>query len=317
MNTDRLKFMASHAGGTYAPTLAHFYIYNGRLQSGNGRYAVDCPCDLPAACVHADKLHAAFQACRGEPTATLGPTGYTVRSGKTRARLPVLDPATYPVVAPDAETEHTAPGIAAMLKRIAPFVAEDASRPWATSVCLKGGFAYATNNVVLCRVPFTAGFAESINIPLATVEAIISLGEPVGMGVSELSATFYFEDGTWVKTQLIGGDWPTGSVDQHITAIENGSWLSVNPNLHQAFDTAARISGERIPVVQFVNGGIALTDDTFATEELEPVPEAGRLNARMASLIFEYAEEIQWHSPKENVHAFRTGDLIGLFSGQR
>ena len=346
-----LKYVADHTGSRFAPILTHLLFYTRnhceeaggeclyakdvgadpyarcvggcqyiehRVQAGNGRYVVDAPTDLPEMCVDGSHLLAAIMACTdGEPSLSVGDAFVTVSAGRVRARMGLSDPEGYPRHQPDPETAHTAPGVAALLVLLQPFVATDASRPWATCVCVHGGFAYATNNVLLVRVPFPATIEHPVNIPGAVVEAVITKGEPSGLGVGPGSLTFYFDDGVWIKTQLIEGDWPVGVVDGLVDGLSGEAWLEVNPSLGLMLNTAAKLADDRHPVVEFDGNGLQLLDGSFRADDMQPVPIDGKANAAMAALAFTVATHVQWHTPRRDVHAFACGDLVGVFGGQR
>lgn len=319
MPTDIVKSLAQHAGGQFAPMLANVCVYNTdrgrRAQVGNGRYWVDTPADgLPPTTVNADKLAALIGVCKSEPEINVTDQFLTVKSGKVRGRVQLVQDQ-YPRTTPDPPDAKALPGITSVLKALLPFAAEDASRPWATSVCLRDGYGYATNNVVIARHPLQGKVRNVINIPSLSVQSIVERGDVTTIGHSDTSVTFYYEDGSWVRSLLVSGDWPTAVADNYMAALKKKGWQSVNPELGKMLTTAAAVSDARLPTVQFDGDGFKLTDDTFAVDGMSPVPEEGRVTAKMAALVFNTADEVQWHTPKKNVHAFRRGELVGVFGG--
>lgn len=316
MNLDDLKYVCSHAGSGVLPILNHLHIYEGRAQAGNGRYTVDVPCDLPDCTVHADRLLAAWAACKAPPEVTTTDLNLMVKAGRLRARVPLADHASYPRATPDLKSAYTAPGVSALLRLLQPFVATDASRPWATSICLSGRFAYATNNVVMLRAPFPADIPHPVNVPVAVFDAVTAKGEPSALGWAENALTFYFEDTSWIKTLLIAGEWPTSTADKYADALQELPWEQVPDEMHDLLTTAVKLSDSRFPVVEMCGTSLRSVDGTFEAEEMI-LPEQGRLNARMSQLVFEYATAVRWHSPSPDVHAFKLREAIGVFGGTR
>jgi hypothetical protein len=323
VNLELLKYITGHAGSGLLPVMSMIHVYEGntgrRAQVGNGRYVVDVPTDLPVCTVAADRLLAAWQACKGEPSASLTEHHLMLRAGRVRARIALSDPAAYPRTRPVPKGDHRADGVAALLKRLQPFVATDASKPWATSLCLKGGYAYATNNVVLLRAPFTADLpGVAVNLPSSVFDAIIAKGEPTEVTGTENALTFYFDDDTWIQTQLVQGEWPTATVDNFVEHAKQREWETPHADLGLMLATAAKVSESRIPIIEFVDDGLCLSNEgTFEADDLMPVPAKGRMNARMAALVFEHATRVQWHM-KSDIHGFMIGDdIFGVFGGMR
>lgn len=320
MQLETLKALAGHAGGQFLPILGALHIYEtatgNRAQVGNGRYTVDVPTTLPPMTVSATRLAAAAAACGKMPDLTVGASQVTVKAGRVRARIN-LDPTPYPLATPDPGNTVAIPGVGKVLETLARFAATDASRPWATAICLSGDHAYATNNVVVARHPLAAPVAQPVNVPMNAIDAVVQRGDVVNVGLTENSVTFYYADESWVRTQLIAGTWPTGVVDNYVDKLDDGVWETVNQSLVDMLQTASRMSDDRNPVVEFNGFGLALVDNSFEADELEPVPDTGRVSAKMAALVFGVADRVQWHTPKLDTHAFRAGELVGVIGGTK
>lgn len=334
MNLQQLRGLAAHCGTPYMPVFAYLHVYStpvgNRLQVGNGRYTVDAPTDLPPMTVDAGRLLAALSACDNDTVLSVTDSNVLVRGGRVKARIPLVD-TDYPVSTPTPTVAQTVQrtGLAlphdlaalvkatmAALEALQPLVAEDASRPWATAVCLSGDFAYATNNVVLARHPAPGPCVPAVNLPGSAIPVILAQGAAVDIGTDEHSATFYYADGSWIKTGLISGDWPTATVDNFVDGLSD-EWLPVHESLSSVCEAAAKFSVDKFPVLNMSAAGVALDGDAFVAEDLGELPEAGRVNARMAGLVFAMAEGVQWHTPKKDMHVFKAGQMVGVFAGTR
>jgi hypothetical protein len=192
------------------PVLSHFCIYNGRIQGANGRVAIDAACpgldDLTAA-VPADRFLRAVTACGGEPRLRVNEDGtrLTISRGRFRATLSLL-PASYQLEEPPTGERIKLPQpLLPVLRRLAPFVSTDASRPWACSVLVRNGYAYATNNVAIARVPL-AGI--DCVFPAAGIDEILRIDEePTALRVSSTACWVEFSR-CWLKMQLLQQPWP-------------------------------------------------------------------------------------------------------------
>lgn len=320
MDYDAFKRFASHAGGQFVPSLASVYVYatpgGHRAQVGNGRYWVDVPTELPPMLVSAERFTALLAACRGEPEISVGDQFVSVRSGRVRGRVQ-LDPGTYPSAVPEKRDTRAVAGVGAVLEALLPFAAADASRPWATSICLSGKYGYSTNNVIVARHPLHSVIARAVNIPSLSVGAIVERGEVVDVGHSDNAATFYYQDGSWVRTLLVSGEWPTATVDGYVDPLKKKNWKGIHPELADLVTTAAGVCSGRLPTIQFDGDGFSLTDETFSVSDVGPVPDEGRVTTKMAALALGLAEQIQWHTPRQDTHAFRCGELVGILGGTK
>jgi hypothetical protein len=321
MDKDTLKFLVEHTGSSLNPILSNLLVYetptgSRRAQAQNGRYTVDAPTDLPAMLVNADRLLAVYNACTVEPRFSATDSNLTVTAGRIRARVALLDPDQYPRTTPTEKTAHGAASLAGALRSLLPFVAEDASRPWATSICVTTAHAYATNNVIMARVPVDIGVETPVNLPGASIEAILACGEIERIRADELSVTFYMAGDVWVRCLLVAGEWPTGTVD-HLLESLPVAWVQPHPELRSMMEVATKLADARQPVAVFADGELCLEDGSLVASDLQPLPASGKVNTKMTALVLETATDVQWHTPRPDVHAFRAGNLVGVFGGRR
>lgn len=198
------------------PVLTHFHIYEGRVQGGNGRVAIDAPCQELAGfdcTVPAERFLKAVDACDSEPKLKLTDGGkLTVSKGKFRATLPLADHAAFPrtPAVPKVNSflgKVKLPALLPLLRRLYPFIGEDASRPWSCGVLLDGGYAWATNNVTLARAPCPV-FQNTL-LPVFAIDELLRIGqEPVSIQADENALWFYFTGGWWMRCQKLQGAWP-------------------------------------------------------------------------------------------------------------
>lgn len=321
MDKDILRLLVDHTGSNLNPILSNLLVYETptgthRAQAQNGRYTVDAPTDLPPMLVNADRLWAVYNACASEPRFSATESNLTVMSGRLKARVALLDPSQYPRTTPTEKTAHGAASLAGALRSLLPFVAEDASRPWATSICVTATHAYATNNVIMARVPVDIGVETPVNLPGASIEAILACGEIERIRADELSVTFYMAGDVWVRCLLVSGEWPTGTVD-HLLESLPATWVAPHPELRNMMEVAAKLADNRHPVAVFTEGELCLEDGSLVANDLQPLPASGKVNAKMTALVLETATDVQWHTPRADVHAFRAGNLVGVFGGRR
>lgn len=195
----------------FSPALTHFHLYKGRLLGYNGAMALSCPIDVDLVCSpKATQFIKAIQTCRDETVQlNLNDKGrLVVRSGGFTAHVDCIEEA-FPSVAPEGEEVTLAGGVLEALRDVSPFVGEDASRPWARGVLLRGSSAFATNNVIAVERWLGYSFPVEVNLPDEAVTELLRIGaEPVRIQLGENSATFHFAGDRWLRTQLLSTKWP-------------------------------------------------------------------------------------------------------------
>ncbi len=96
-----------------------------------------------------------------------------------------------------------------VLRRLSPFMSIDASRPWAQGIRFAGQGAYATNNIVLIEHWLTISFPEPFVLPAESVKEMLRIGkEPISMQACANSVAFHYDNGAWLRTQLVDATWP-------------------------------------------------------------------------------------------------------------
>lgn len=231
---EALKFVqGAVAKKDFVPALTHFRIQGRTIRGFNGNLAISSPIDLDLD-IHpkATSLVKAIQACEGTIQLSMTPAGkLSVKSGPFRALVECLQEP-YPEVLPEGEIIQLTGGLVKVLAELLPFIAEDASRPWARGILFRGQSAFATNNVVLVEKWMGTPFPVEVNIPKSAVVELVRIGEePVAIQLTEASATFHYGEGRWLRTQLYSTGWPDLSRILNQTAspspFPQGFWEAV------------------------------------------------------------------------------------------
>ncbi|AZF88124.1 putative DNA polymerase III beta subunit [Microcystis phage Me-ZS1] len=314
---EQLRFVqGAVARKDYVPELTHFRIHNGTVKGQNGTIALCAPLNVGLdANPKAVPFVKALQACRDTVELHMTPAGrLSVRSGNFRAFVDCLPPGEYHDVSPEGDIVTLPPHFNTALKTLAPYIAEDASRQWALGILIRGQCAYATNNVVLVEHWLGGDFGHTINIPKAAVAEVLRIGKvPVSVQCADTNATFHFEDGSWLRTQLYSTDWP----DLSKILDRPSKQEAVNPGL---FDAIARV----LPFADdagrvYVNPGRVTTTTaenegaTVEVGDLEAV--AGVYNAAQLLGIKPIAETIdftQYPAPCSFTGPLLRGAIIGM-----
>ena len=235
----------------------------------------------------------------------------TVSRGKTRFKCPQVDAMPNPVdeALPFGNETIRFSEIRAACRALLPFVADDASKPWARAVHFTQHGAYATNNVVLayypCRTPWE----------FALLPRHIDL----------ITSTFD-ECDVWIENGKLYA--ATDSITASFCLVE-GALPSVVPDL------VATVPEELEPVPEGLRDTLALTSKLAGTvpllvcecdmdkltargdsivEHAVPGLDAKdcKVSHKMLSLVVSEATHLRLRTPHSYFHA---GDLRGLFVG--
>lgn len=229
-----LKFvMGAVAKKDFLPAMTHFAIEGGTVRSYNGCVALSAPIAFDIDCKpKADKLVQAISKCPDNSTPALSMTTagrLSIKAGAFKAFIECVTEET-PHVLPDGEVirldvevekqvdecgNEVAPPLTLggvllkALQVLAPFIGDDASRPWSNGVLFRGQSAFATNNVLLVEYWVGAQIPITVNVPRVAIREMLRINEaPTHAQVTPTSMTFHYKDKRWIRTQLLELAWP-------------------------------------------------------------------------------------------------------------
>ncbi len=287
-----LKFVqGAVAKKDFVPALTHFKIADGKVRGYNGSMALCGPIDLDLDVTpRALQFVKAIETCKETIAIHLTPNGrLSIKSGAFKAFVECTDEA-YPEIEPEGEVVQPDGGFLTALRTLAPFIADDASRPWARGIVFRGGSAFATNNVILAEYWLGYTFPVEVNIPKTAVTELLRIGEePEKLQVSTNSVTFHFKGDRWLRTQLWDTSWPD------LSSILNRECdpQPLHPQLWEAVETLAPFTDE-LGRLYLGNEAVATSpvDGAGASFALPGFSVAGCYNHRHLSLIREVVEKI-------------------------
>jgi DNA polymerase III sliding clamp (beta) subunit (PCNA family) len=279
----------------FIPILSHFHIYNGRIQGSNGRITIDAPIpqlkDLNVT-VPSDKFIKAINSCKEEPKIKVSEKGnMSIVSGKFRARIPLAEHDKYPKVELPADNYIPINNqqILPILKRLKPFVGSDASRKWINSIYIHNGFAYATNNPVMARVPVE----YDINgiLPIFGIDELIRINkEPIRVHITENAIYFDLDDDVWIKIQTINSPWP--DVESLFKSVDFSNLIIIPENLKEAIETIVPFCVDvKFPEIQFGKNWVT-TADGDSRAMVEDIPLNSNSNWHALNFLLVLSEAL-------------------------
>lgn len=199
-----------------SPELEHFIIRDGRVTGFNGYMALSAPIPLAIdAQPKAGLFHKALQAC-GEKVAINMTDGgrLHIKSEGLSAYIQCYPDKVVYEAKPSGTKYECPPGLLDAFKRIYPLIGDDASRPWAMGMGIGNGSYMATNNIILIQL-WDGHQLPTFNCPrFAVAEVVRNKEQPTHIQLDDHSVTFHYEDGRWLRSQLLEQDWPMERVAQ-------------------------------------------------------------------------------------------------------
>lgn len=280
-----LKFV-SVAQKKAGPTNVQFcHIAHNWAAAFDGVLTVAAPIEEDlAACVQTVQFIDALSKATDELSITqLGPNTLAVSSGVFRALVPCVGFDEVPITPPDPQCAVIDDRIKAALLAVAGLATDGAPNATFASVLLQGGSAVATNGHALLEYWHGIDLPPGMMIPKNSAVAIGKSSKTLtGFGFSQSSATFYFEDGSFIKTQLFGERYPAY---EQVLNVEGLNPWPVPPEFFKAVRAVESFSE---------NGNIYFEDgamlskayrDEASTYKVEGLPERMGFNAKYLLLV--------------------------------
>jgi hypothetical protein len=160
-------------------------------------------------CPHAEMLSAALIQCGDHFQVTqTSPNTLAIRSGAFRAVVPALEKDEIRPLIADYPCANLTDAITESFTACLPFMGKG-DRIINKAMLLQAGSTCATNGHIALEYWHGIDLPGPLNIPRKTIESVIKIGKPlIQFGFSDASVTFVFDDQSFLKTRLIGGQWP-------------------------------------------------------------------------------------------------------------
>lgn len=166
------------------------------------------------ACPHTIQLLDALSKCKDDLTLSqVSNVCLSVKSGAFNALIQCVDIeeqlVKFNLLGPDPQCAAIDDRVKSALDHVQVLATDNAPNAVHASVLLQAGSAVATNGHALVEYWHGIDLPPNLLIPKQAATAIVKTKKPlVGFGFSQSSATFYFDDGSFIKTQLYNANYP-------------------------------------------------------------------------------------------------------------
>ncbi len=294
---NELKFVqGAVAKKDFVPVLAHFRIADGKVKGYNGQLGLCSPINLDlTATPKAVPFVRAIQACQDAISIHMTDTGrMAIKSGRFKAFIDCISEP-YPEIEPEGEEVILGGKLLDAIKTVSPFIAEDASRPWARGILFRGQSAYATNNVVIVEKWLGFDFPVEVNVPKSAIVELLRIGEePERLQVTDTSITFHFSGGRWLRTQTYDLNWPNISkvLDRPASPVD------CPDGLFEAITDLTHFVGENGAITFSEDGSIATSsvEGQGASVSVSPFGAVGIYNLEQMKLLTGVVKQLDFTS---------------------
>jgi len=208
---EALSFVAAADTGKDIDKYAYVTMQDNTIVASNDVFAMGAHIDDDVRlCLHGAKLKAALENCGTNFQLTqLDASSVSIKSGKFKATIPCIDPElltkwqTDPVVAVISDT------IKDCFALLHPLVSEKSDRTIDHALHLRPFTGVGTNGGLLFEYYHGHDLPPGLLIPKQTAAVLAKLKPKLhGLGFSKHSATFWFDNNSYLRTKLIDGTYP-------------------------------------------------------------------------------------------------------------
>jgi hypothetical protein len=239
----------------------------------------------------------------------------SVKGEKFKAIVPCIDPTLLYISAPDEPIGEITDIIKIALDIVGVLASETGQQVYQASVLLNGQSVIATNGHIIFEYWHGLNLPSNISLPKSIISVLTKVNKKlIKFGFSQSSFTFYFEDDSWIKTQLFADKWPdVASIlncQSSPNAIPNGFW-----------EGAEAVAPFGDGLVYFDTGMLYShpSANAGASYEVPGIPRGPIFSYKQLALIKPLAERIDFLAPgKHGGHnlVFFGRNMRGLIAGR-
>jgi hypothetical protein len=206
-----LKFLEPAMSDEGQVNQTHCLLTNGWAVAFNGVITLATKIDTDIqACPNAMKLLNALSKCDDKTQITQLANTISIKSGRYSASIPCVDPELIVIEPPTPMMLPIDDSVREALAIVGEVVSDTAPRMVAASVLLRNGSAVATDGTIIFEAWHGQYIPEpGVVFPKAFVTALSKIPKKiVGISATATTASIYFEDQSWIRTQLYTEQYP-------------------------------------------------------------------------------------------------------------
>lgn len=265
------------------------------------------------ACPHSRLIIEALGKCTDQISLTqLDANKLSIKSGKFKAIVPCIDPTLLHIAAPDPPIALIDDRFKEGLSIVGILANDSAQLVYLASILMNGYSLISTNGKVVIEYWHGIDLPSNIALPKALVDPLTKTSKKLAkFGFSQSSVTFYFDDESWIRSQLYAQQWPDISP---VLDRASNAW-PVSGDFWKALEALAGFT--ETGFVYFDAGVLRSHDNAAqgASYEVAGLPKGPIFPAKHLAMIRPYAQRIDWLM--DNGLMFYGENIRGCIAGIR
>lgn len=244
------------------------------------------------ACPHSKLIVEALSKCNDHISFTqLDAKRLSIKSGKFKAVIPCIDPTLLQLAIPDPPITPIDDQFKEGLSIVGTLPNENAQFVYLASILMNGYSLISTNGKVVIEYWHGINLPPTISLPKALVEPLTKTNKKLAQfGYSQSSVTFYFDDGSWLRSQLYKEAWPDMGL---ILDRPSNAW-PLSGDFWRGLDAVAGFSESGFV---YFDAGVLRSHDNAAlgaSYEVAGLPKGPAFPAKQLALIRPYATRVDF-----------------------
>jgi len=271
----------------------HILLSNHWAVAFNGILAAGCKINEDLHCApNAELMTSALSKCGENLSITQLDNGrLSLKSGKFKCMVPCIDPLLLSIAIPDPQLAMIDDRFKEAVGAVAVLASEGGQSVITASILMAGASVIATDRKVMIEFWHGIDLPYGIALPKSFAVALTKISKKLtGFGFSQSSATFYFEDESWLRTQFYAEPWPDvkGILDRKCNAwpVPNDFWKGLDAIEPFAENDVVFFDSELIRTHD---------DETGATFEIFGLVKGPIFNIKQLNLIRTYVKQIDFN----------------------
>lgn len=309
-----LRFVSVAQAEIGTPYQTHCRFINNTIIAYDGILAAGIPTDEDMqVCPHTMRFADALEKTRGAFSLTALEGSLSVKTDRFQAFVPSIPPGDMPYMLPDAAQWPLGDDFRRAATIAGLFTTEGATTVHGSAITTRNGSLVGTNGLVVIEAAHGIATPPGLNIPKRFVQALEKINKPLTSFGAQWdsrgepqSFTVWFNDGSWLKTQLYQEQFP--NVDLVLAFTETAIATDLPKDFYFALEAVASFSPEHRVYLGEDKISSHPTDKQGASHSVKGVVPCGSFNSKFLSALKPYIQKIDFVGNERVVSFF--GNLV-------